>query len=415
MSAENRTYLIAFKDKATLVVMAGALVLSAAMGIRQTFGLFIGPFSFDRGMPVTLIAFAIALHNLVWGLAQPFAGAAADRYGSAPVVALGAIAFAAGLSVAAVAPSGVMLVIGMGLLVGLGISCTTFGVVLPAVGRAASAEKRSMAMGVASAGGSFGQIFMLPLAQTITQRSGVSTSLLVLALLMLAAAPLGIILDHRGSGTAPLQEPPASPLSKVVAQAWHHSGYRLLTIGFFTCGFQLAFIATYLPGYLFLCHMPVGLGATALALIGLFNMVGSWACGWLGGRFRQQYVLGWLYLIRGITIGAFFLLPKTSASVIVFAAVMGLTWLGTVPLTSGLVAKVFGTRHLGTLFGVCFLSHQIGSFMGAWLGGFVFDLTGSYSLLWEGTAAAGLLAAMLHFPIKDKAANAPVLSGPARA
>ena len=185
----------------------------------------------------------------------------------------------------------------------------------------------------------------------------------------------------------------------------------MLTAGFFACGFQLAFIATHLPGYLTLCHMPIGLGATALALIGLFNMAGSWACGWLGGRFRQQYVLGWLYLIRAITIAAFFLLPKTGASVVIFAAVMGLTWLGTVPLTGGWVAKVFGTRHMGTLFGVCFLSHQIGSFLGAWMGGFVFDVTGSYSLVWGTTVAAGLLAAMLHFPIKDTA----VLPNPAHA
>ena len=191
-----------------------------------------------------------------------------------------------------------------------------------------------------------------------------------------------------------------------------HRGYRLLTLGFFTCGFQLAFIATHLPGYLSLCHMPMGLGATALALIGLFNMAGSWACGWLGGRFRQQQVLGWLYLIRGATIAAFFLLPKSTLSVVLFAAVMGLTWLGTVPLTSGLIAKVFGTRHLGTLFGVVFLSHQLGSFLGAWLGGYVFDATGSYTLIWAATALAGLFAALLHFPIDDTV-HAPVEPAPA--
>jgi len=365
-------------------------------------------------MPVTLIAFAIALHNLVWGFAQPLAGAAADRYGSAPVVAFGAVTFAAGLALAALAPSGVMLVVGMGLLVGIGISCTSFGVILTAVGRVASAEKRSMAMGLASAGGSLGQVLLVPLAQTITEMSGVTASLLVLALLMLVAAPLGIILGRRDLGAVSLQEPPVSALRDVLTQACAHRGYRLLTVGFFTCGFQLAFIGTHLPGYLSLCHMPIGLGATALALIGLFNMVGTTACGWLGGRFRQQYVLGWLYLIRGIAIGAFFLLPKTNTSVVIFASVMGLTWLGTVPLTSGLVAKVFGTRHLGTLFGICFLSHQIGSFLGAWLGGLVFDVTGSYSLVWGATAAAGLMAAMLHFPIDSTEITSPVMLSPAR-
>ncbi|TDY21261.1 putative MFS family arabinose efflux permease [Paraburkholderia sp. BL6665CI2N2] len=407
-TANSRRFAPAF-NQTTLVIFAGALILSAAMGIRQTFGLFIGPFSFDRGLPVTLIAFAIALHNLVWGFAQPFAGAAADRYGSAPVVAFGATTFAAGLGLAAVAPSGAMLIVGMGLLVGIGVSCTTFGVVLPAVGRIASPEKRSMAMGLVSAGGSAGQVLMVPLVQGIRLSSGIATSLFVLAFLMLLIAPLGMVLDRRARVGTPVQEVPAAPLRKVLGQAAGHRGYRLLSLGFFTCGFQLAFIATHLPEYLSLCHMPVGLGATALALIGLFNMAGSWACGWLGGRFRQHYVLGWLYVIRSVTIGAFFLLPKSPASVVIFAAVMGLTWLGTVPLTSGLVAKVFGTRHLGSLFGVCFLSHQIGSFLGAWLGGLVFDLTGSYSLLWEATVVAGLVAAMLHFPIDDTTVSTPAL------
>ncbi|WP_395674435.1 MFS transporter [Inquilinus sp.] len=393
------------------VILAGALIMSAAMGSRQTFGLFIGPFSFDRGVPVTLTAFAIALHNLVWGFTQPFAGAAADRWGSPPVVAFGAVAFAAGLVLTAFASSGVMLVLGLGLLVGIGISCTTFGVVLTALGRAAPPEKRSMAMGLASAGGSLGQVALVPLAQWLTDLSGTATALLVLAGCLLAVAPLGLVLDRGGNAGASAQAEPAMPLRAAVAQALGHRGYRLLTLGFFTCGFQLAFIGTHLPNYLLLCHMPVGLGATALALVGLFNMVGSWACGWLGGRYRQQQVLGWLYLIRGAAIAVFFVAPKSEASVVVFAAVMGLTWLGTVPLTSGLVAKVFGTRHLGTLFGVCFLSHQIGSFLGAWAGGYVFDVTGSYSLVWIATAIAGLVAALLHFPIDDKPA---VVAAPAR-
>ncbi|WP_094779102.1 MFS transporter [Paraburkholderia ribeironis] len=407
-TANSKRFTPAF-NPSTLIILAGALILSAALGIRQTFGLFIGPFSFDRGLPVTQIAFAIALHNLVWGFAQPFAGAAADRYGSAPVVAFGATTFAAGLGLAAVAPNGALLVVGMGLLVGIGVSCTTFGVVLPAVGRTASPEKRSVAMGLVSAGGSAGQVLMVPLVQGIRLSSGIVASLFALAFLMLLIAPLGIVLDRRGQAGTTVAQAGAAPLRQVLAQASRHRGYRLLTLGFFTCGFQLAFIATHLPEYLSLCHMPVGLGATALALIGLFNMAGSWTCGWLGGRFRQHHVLGWLYLIRSVTIGAFFVLPKSAASVVMFAAVMGLTWLGTVPLTSGLVAKVFGTRHLGTLFGVCFLSHQIGSFLGAWLGGLVFDLTGSYSLLWDATVVAGLIAAMLHFPIDDTSANMPAL------
>ena len=400
-------------DHAMLGVAAGALILSAAMDIRQTFGLFVGPFSFDHGLPVTQIAFAIALHNLVWGAAQPFAGAAADRHGAAPVVAFGAVVFALGLIVTALSPTGPMLMLGMGVLVGIGVSCTTFGVVMTAVGRAAPAEKRSMAMGLASAGGSLGQVLLVPLAQAMNEWSGTSASLIVLAGCIVAAAPLGLLLDRKGPGPAPVEQAAAMPVKAAVAAALRHPGYRLLTLGFFTCGFQLAFIATHLPAYLVLCHMPSGLGATALALIGLFNMIGSWACGWLGGRFRQQHVLGWLYLVRGVAIALFFLLPKTEASVLVFAAVMGLIWLGTVPLTSGLVAKVFGTRHLGTLFGVCFLSHQVGSFLGSWLGGYAFDVTGSYALVWGATAVAGLVAAALHFPIKDAPVPAAALLRPA--
>jgi predicted MFS family arabinose efflux permease len=397
------------RGQTTTVIVAGALILSVAMGIRQTFGLFVDPLSVDRGISLSVIALAIALHNLVWGFAQPFAGAAADRYGAAPVVAFGALTLAAGLALAAVASSGWLLVIGMGLLVGIGVSCTTFAVVLASVGRVASPERRSMAMGIASAGGSFGQFILVPATQFANEGVGISVALIGLAVLMAIVSPLGIALDRRDVGS-PAQLQLTYSLNDVLSLAFRHRGYILLTLGFFTCGFQLAFIATYLPGYLVVCNMPAGLGAAALATIGLFNMAGTWACGWLGGKVRQQYVLGWLYLIRGAAIAVFFLLPKTDTSVMIFAAVMGLTWLGTVPLTSGLVAKIFGTQHLGTLFGVCFLSHQVGSFLGAGIGGVIFDLTGSYSPLWIATAVAGLVAALLHFPINDtsvEAARAP--------
>jgi predicted MFS family arabinose efflux permease len=386
-----------------IVVVAAGLIMSAAMGIRQTFGLFLGPLAQDRGLAITTIAFAIALHNLVWGLTQPIAGAAADRYGAIPVVVFGAAAYAAGLALTALTDSGLVLVLGMGLLVGIGMSCTTFGVVLTAVGRAASAENRSLAMGLSGAGGSLGQVALVPVALVGLEDWGIAASLVGLAALLLVAAPLAVLLERRRRTAAAQDSNPVEPprLGQALTQALQHPGYRLLTLGFFTCGFQLAFIGTYLPDYLTLCHMPLGLSATALSLIGLFNIAGSWSCGWLGGRFPQQQVLGWIYLVRGVTIAAFFLLPKSTLSVVIFAAIMGLTWLGTVPLTSGWLAKVFGTSHLGTLFGVCFFSHQIGSFLGAWLGGFVFELTGSYAIVWTLTAAAGLMAALLNFPIKD--------------
>lgn len=387
---------------APAVAVAAGLVLSGAMGIRQTFGLFLGPFSLETGIPVATTALAIALHNLVWGFAQPFAGAAADRCGSAPVIALGALIYAGGLVLTALAPSAPTLLLGLGLMVGIGISGTSFGIVLTAVGRAATPERRSAALGLASAGGSLGQVLLVPFAQAITAVAGLSAALLALAAIIVALAPFGVALERMPRGTPPGGASASGSLPEAILLAWRNPGYRLLTLGFFTCGFQLAFIATHLPGYLALCHMPVGLGATALALIGLFNMAGSWGCGWLGGRYRPQHVLAWLYLIRAVAIGTFVLTPKSEAAVGAFAAVMGLTWLGTVPLTSGLVARVFGVRHLGTLFGIVFLSHQIGSFLGAWLGGAVLEATGSYRPVWLATALAGLVAALLHVPIDDR-------------
>lgn len=405
MKGDSRMGVAERKRAGLQAVLAAGLVISAALGTRQSFGLFIGPFAFDHGLPVTLVAFAIALHNLTWGLAQPVAGALADRYGPAPVVAAGAALFAGGLALSALAPDGPMLVLGMGVLVGLGISGTSFGVVMNAVGKAVPPERRSQAMGLASAAGSLGQVLLVPLARGVQTSWGLSAALLVLAAVILAAAPLGLLLGGRGRSAAGMEASPS--LRAVLAAAGDHGGYRLLTLGFFACGFQLAFIATHLPGYLALCQMPTGLAATALALIGLFNMGGSWLCGWLGGRFPPQSVLGWLYLLRTAAIAAFALLPKTDLSVTLFAATMGLVWLGTVPLTSGVIARMFGVRHLGTLFGVCFLSHQVGSFLGAWAGGLVFDLTGSYDLIWAATAATGLVAAILNFAIRDGADARP--------
>ncbi|MDJ0390548.1 MFS transporter [Roseomonas sp. E05] len=396
---------------ALAAVLAGGAVMSVALGARQSFGLYLDPLT-RGGHSLGLVAFAIALHNLTWGLAQPFAGAASDRFGPMPVVAAGAVLYAAGLSLVALSASPVALVIGMGLLVGLGISGTSFGVVLAALGRAVPAERRSLAMGLASAAGSLGQALLVPFAQGMAQRSGMAASLLALAGFLIAVAPLGLLLGRPAAG--PPAEPPM-PLRAALAQALGHRGYRLLTLGFFTCGFQLAFIGTHLPAYLSLCGMPAGTGALALAAIGLFNMLGSWACGWLGGRFSQQHVLGWLYLLRGAVILGFYLAPKSAAVALVFAAAMGLMWLGTVPLTSGLVARVFGTRHLGTLFGLCFLSHQIGSFLGSWSGGLVFDRTGSYGAVWLATAIAGFVAAALHFPIDGTPAQQAVPRAAGRA
>ena len=395
-----------------LCVIAAALVMSAALGVRQTFGLFIGPLSFEHGLPVTLIAFAIALHNLVWGIAQPFAGAAADRYGAAPVVAFGAIAFAIGLAAAAVSPSGAMLVLSMGVLVGIGISCTSFGVVLTAVGRAASTEQRSMAMGLASAGGSVGQVLLVPLAQGVSALSGTAVSLIVLAGCLVLAAPLGILLDRRGRDGARPQDPAPAPLASAVALALQHRGYRLLTLGFFTCGFQLAFIATHLPNYLSLCHMPVGLGATALALVGLFNMAGSWGCGWLGGRFRQQHVLGVALFDQGRCHRP--LLPAAEIAGVSHdfrsdhgPCLAGYRSLDQRPGRQGLrdAPSRHALRRLLPQPPDRLVPGRLGRRLRARRDRVI-------RAIWSATAAAGLVAALLHFPINDAPAAVAV---PARA
>lgn len=391
------------RDPLIRSIVIGSIIVSAAAGARQTFGLFVEPFSSVRGLPVTEVAFAIALHNLVWGFAQPAAGAASDRFGPGPVIAFGAVTYGLGLALSAVMPSGPMLVVGMGVLVGIGISCSSFGVVTAAVGSAAPPEKRSMALGLASAGGSVGQVALVPLVQRIMEAGGIGGALLFLAACIFAVAPLGFLLFRSPAEPLALQPRETGDLKKVSRQAFGDRGFVQLTLSFFTCGFQLAFIATHLPSYLALCHIPAGSAGAALALIGLFNIAGSWACGWLGSRFPQQQILGWLYLIRSASILAFSMLPKSEISVLAFASVMGLTWLGTVPLTSGLVARMFGVRHLGALFGVCFLAHQIGSFLGAWSGGYIFDLTGSYVIIWTATFLLGLTAAALCFGISNGA------------
>ena len=394
---------------ATVVLVAGALVISTGLGLRQTFGIFLQPFSADRALPLTVFAFAVALHNLVWGMAQPVAGAAADRYGSIAVVAFGAVVYAAGLALTSIAHGSLLIVVGIGLLTGIGISCTSFGVVLPAVSRAVPPERRAAAAGLVSAGGSVGQMAIVPFAQGAIQFGGVDFGLLCLTAIALLVAPFGLLLDRRRAAPMPVTvaSPRAPSLREALADAAGHPGYRLLTLGFFTCGFQLAFIVTHLPGYLVTCGISPALGASALAVVGLFNIVGSWGCGWLGARYPMQHLLGWLYLLRGAAIVAFVMLPKSDLGVLVFAAAMGTLWLGTVPLTSGLIGRMFGVTHMGTLFGVAFMSHQIGSFLGAWLGGVMFDLTGSYVGFWWLTAAAGLFAALVNFPIDERARLKP--------
>jgi len=389
--------------KAILALVCGAVVLTLAMGIRQTFGLFLSPMSIDLGIGRSSFALAMAVQNILWGLAQPFAGAVADRFGAGRVLAAGTAAYAAGLLMMAGATDVWGLHLGGGVLVGMAMSCTSFAVVLGAVSRAVPAEKRSMALGVASAGGSFGQFIMAPVGQSLISAQGWPGALTWMAIIALVIAPLAVVLAGRpatqgaAAGGAPTQT-----LREALAEAGSHRGYVYLTLGFFVCGFQVVFVAVHLPAYLTDIGLSAGLGATSLALIGFFNIVGTWICGVLGGRYSKKYLLSGLYVLRSLVVAAFLVAPKTEATVLAFAAAIGLLWLGTVPLTSGLVAQIFGVRYMSTLFGVVFLSHQVGSFLGAWLGGVVFDATGSYDSIWLASIALGFLAALLHVPIADR-------------
>lgn len=397
--------------RSTIVLIGGAIILSIAMGVRQSYGLFTTPLAI-AGLPVATFAFAIALQNLIWGIAQPFAGAAADRWGAAWVVVLGGALYAGGLALTAFGGDAMTAVIGAGICVGLGISAVSFSVVLGAIGRSVPESKRSMALGLASAGGSFGQVVVPLAAQYTIEAHGVGWSFYALAAVSLLMIPLALSMaaapaakKPADSGAAAVLEA-AQPLSAALTEARRHNGYILLTIGFFVCGFQLSFLGVHLPGFLATCHLPPEVGARALAVIGFFNMIGSWACGYLGSRMRPKYLLSAIYLIRALAIVAFLALPKTELNVLLFAGIMGLIWLGTVPLTSELLSGIFGTKHMGTLFGVVFFSHQVGSFLGTWLGGYVFTQTGSYDLVWAVTVIAGVAAAIIHLPIADHSVRA---------
>lgn len=383
------------------VLACGACILTVGMGIRQSFGIFLEPMSFALALPRDVFALAIAVQNLLWGVVQPISGMVADRFGTARVLAAGGLVYAVGLLVMAGSQSAGMLHLGAGLLVGLGMSATSFAVVLGAVGRAVSPDRRSMALGLASAGGSVGQFLVVPLGQTLIDSVGWSMALAILAALALVIIPLAMPLSGKANvGSAAAESP--QTLREALAEAGHHRGFWLLTAGFFVCGFHVAFIATHVAVFAVSCGLPAMIGATSLSLIGLFNIFGTYAAGALGGRYRKKYLLSAIYLLRGIAIVVFFAAPTTATSLLVFSAVMGVLWLGTVPLTSGLVAEVFGPRYVATLFGIVFLGHQVGAFFGAWLGGYLFDRTGSYDLMWIASVALAVLAAVVHWPIGDR-------------
>jgi predicted MFS family arabinose efflux permease len=382
-----------------IVIACAALIVTLAMGVRQSFGLFLPQMSVALDVGRESFGLAIALQNLLFGLAQPFVGALADRHGAGRVVLAGTLLYVLGLIGAAMAGSAIGLHLSFGLMVGVALSATTFVVVLGAVGRVVPAERRSLAFGIVTAGGSLGQFLVVPGAQMLLGEYGYRMALIVLAALVALVAVLAIGVAGK-PGSAANKEGRQS-LKEALGEARRHRSYWLLNAGFFVCGFHIAFIATHFPAYLDDRGLGLEIGASALALVGLFNIFGSYLFGLSGDYWRKQYVLSGLYAARAAVVALFLAWPLSPASALVFAAAMGFLWLGTVPLTSGLVGQIFGIRYLSTLYGIVFLSHQVGSFFGAWAAGFVYDRTGSYDAVWTASILLGLFAALVHLPIRD--------------
>ncbi|WP_411187506.1 MFS transporter [Pseudomonas sp.] len=380
------------------ILLGASLILALSLGIRHGFGLFLPPMSAEFGWGREVFAFAIALQNLIWGLTQPFTGALADRFGAKPTVIVGGILYAIGLGCMGLADSPLSLSLSAGVLIGIGLSGTSFSVILGVVGRSVPMEKRSVAMGMAAAAGSFGQFAMLPGTLGLLSWQGWSVALMALGLLVALIIPLAAMLKD-----APLAHVgPQQTLAEALREACTHSGFWLLALGFFVCGFQVVFIGVHLPAYLVDQHLPAMVGTTVLALVGLFNIFGTYIAGLLGGRMSKPRLLSALYLARAVVILAFILAPLTIWSAYAFGVAMGLLWLSTVPLTNGTVATLFGVRNLSMLGGIVFLFHQLGAFLGGWMGGYLYDRTGSYDLVWQIAVLLSLLAAALNWPVREQ-------------
>ena len=392
------------------VVLAGGVIMGLSLGVRYVQGLFQLPVVAERGWTRETFAFAMAVQNLAWGIAQPLTGMIADRFGAARVIAAGLVLYALGLVGMAWAASPAAFVWSAGACIGVALSCTAFGAVYGALNRLLPPERRSWAMGLAGALGGFGQFALVPLAQGLIGRWGWASALIVMAAVMAAVVPLAWPL--RETRAVEIEAATSGPgLLAALREALAHRGFWLLNAGFTACGFQLAFIATHLPAYLLDKGLQPANAVAALAIIALANTAGTYCFGLLGARLRRKNVLSTIYLIRTAAMALFVLLPLSPASLYVFAAVMGFIWLGTLPLTNGLVGQVFGVRYIGTLFGFVFFGHQFGSFLGVWLGGVVFEHTHSYDLVWLIAMGLGALAALLHLTIDDRElarATAPV-------
>jgi predicted MFS family arabinose efflux permease len=382
-----------------LLVLLSGLIISLCMGLRQSLGLFMRPMTVDLGITAATFGFSIALQNIVWGLSQPFIGAAADRYGPRPVLIGSALVYAAGLALMAFSkgiPGGLE---AAGFLVGVGTAGTGFGVLIGTVQRATAPEKQSQTVGLLAAAGSLGTFALAPIGQSLIDGFGWQAAMLVFA--AIAGSMVLLSLPIREQPLAGTRKSSLN-LQEAVSQAMGHRGYLFMTLAFFACGFQLVFLTTHLPAYLALCGVAPGVGATALGLIGLFNAIGTYIFGLLGARYSQKHLLALIYLLRTLFIVIFLIAPISAASTLVFASAMGFLWLGVAPLVSGIIGRVFGLTHFNTLYGIVFLSHQVGSFFGAWMGGLVFDWRGSYDFAWGALIVIGLTAFTLQWLMDER-------------
>jgi predicted MFS family arabinose efflux permease len=381
-----------------IIIFAGCVVAGMSYGVRISFGVFLQPISADLGWGREVFALSIAIQHLVWGAAQPLAGIIADRYGSGRMLVAGCLMYAAGTAFMAWASSPIMAHITTGMLVGFGTAGCGLWIAFAAVGRVVPPERRTFALGIVSVGASAGQFIMVPIGQAFLDAYGWQTAFLLLALCALAMLPMAWPLRGKPVTADTSQQ----SFREAMREAARHRGFLLLNAGFFVCGFHVIFMATHLPAYLVDRGLPADIGAWTLGTIGLMNIFGSFMAGVLGDRMSKKGLLCLLYLGRAVAITAFVMLPATPLNAIIFAITMGLVWLSTVPVTSALVAQIFGIQYLGTLFGIVFFSHQVGAFLGAWLGGYLYDLTGSYDTIWWINIALGIFAAIIHYPIDER-------------
>ncbi|BDU15823.1 MFS transporter [Lysobacter auxotrophicus] len=396
------------------LVLAATAMLMITMGVRQSMGLFVAPIGRSTGMTVAQISFALAIGQFVWGAVQPVFGAIADQRGPGRVLVFGGVLLAAGMALAPTLASEWGLLLTLGVLSAAGAGAGSFSILIGATAQHMPAEKRSMAAGVINAGGSFGQFLFAPLVQAVISAAGWAAAMFTLAASALATLPLAWPLRRKAeaprTGTANAAAPGIG-LREQVRVAVRDRSYWMLHLGFFTCGVHIAFLVTHLPGEIALCGLPASVSAVSLALIGLFNVGGSLAAGWLGQRLRMKYLLAAMYASRAALIAIYLVSPPTPLTFFLFSAGLGLTWLATVPPTAGLVGKLFGPRYLGTLFGLTLLSHQLGGFFGAWVGGLVLERFGDYSWMWYADMALALIAAATNLPIREAspiAMRAPV-------